>query len=180
MPAVTPSRGYRYQLLPDSPNGATLGEDLAFDIDADMAARVTAIASLAARVTALEAAAPLVTSATVATSQTTGSLPFVDLATFGPAVTVTTEDEAEVFLICTMSNTGANHTFMSFAVSGATVMAPADNLAVFANVGSTAIRMTAYYHVTGLTPGSNTFTAKYRTGAPTATFLDRTITVRIN
>jgi hypothetical protein len=59
------------------------------------------------------------TSATVATSETTTSTSYADLATVGPAATVTTGVAAMVFIKSGIDKNTANiGTFMSFAVSG--------------------------------------------------------------
>ncbi|PYS06277.1 MAG: hypothetical protein DMG17_32635 [Acidobacteria bacterium] len=65
---------------------------------------------------------------------------------------------------------------MGFAVSGSTTVAAADEQTVM-NTGTSAIQESATYLVTGLTAGSNTFTAKYKAGSNTCTFLNRNIIV---
>jgi hypothetical protein len=114
------------------------------------------------------------TRATVSTSQTTTSTSYTDLTTPGPAVTIETGDRAEVTIACTMSNSGGNHAYASFAVSGATTQAATDDVGILvadANVD----RRYATVEVIGLTPGNNTFTMKYKVGASTGTFVDRRI-----
>lgn len=130
----------------------------------------TAANSIAARVPS---------TAIVATSETTASVSWVDLATAGPAVTVTTGTQALVSLYCDMSNSSASgFTFMGFAISGATTLAAANNTALQISGTTTAFRLGHLIMVTGLTAGSNTFTAKYQVGtAGTGTWLDRHITV---
>lgn len=113
---------------------------------------------------------------TVATSQTTTSGTFTDLATAGPAVTVTTGTMALVALRCQMSNSGASASVMGFAVSGATTVAASLEDAI-SNVGTNEVRIGASFLVTGLTAGSNTFTAKYMVGGGTSTFSGRDIIV---
>lgn len=116
---------------------------------------------------------------TVATSETTTSTTFADLATVGPAVTVTTGTSAMVIVTCRASNSNANKlVVMGFAVSGATTVAASDTQS-FTQSGGGAVpaQGSAVYVVTGLTAGSNTFTAKYRVDANTGTFLNRSITV---
>jgi hypothetical protein len=118
--------------------------------------------------------------AAVATSETTASASYTDLATVGPAVTVTTGTSALVTVYCLAgNNTGGQACFMGFAVSGATTVAAADAFSVeyFSSVGNNNSRICATFLVTGLTAGSNVFTAKYKASANTATFLDRKITV---
>jgi hypothetical protein len=65
---------------------------------------------------------------------------------------------------------------MAFAVSGASTVAASDAQA-FSNEGDKATQASATYVVTGLTGGSNTFTAKYRVSGNTGTFVNRSITV---
>jgi hypothetical protein len=121
------------------------------------------------------------TSATVATSETTTSTSYADLATVGPAATVTTGVAAMVFIKSGIDNNTANiGTFMSFAVSGASSQAAADASAV--NIaGVTAanrVRIGAAFRVTGLNAGSNIFTAKYKVAsASTGTFTQRDLIV---
>jgi hypothetical protein len=119
----------------------------------------------------------------VATAQSTTSLTYVDLATAGPSVTVTTGTRAFVAVYARMSNTTAGiggQALMSWAISGATTRAAQDNTAI--EIGGLAascnFRTTAVDFLTDLTAGSNTFTAKYRiANASTATFADRRILV---
>lgn len=114
--------------------------------------------------------------ATTETTTTTAS--YGDLTTVGPAVTVTTGTHAIVMISFQGSNnTGSDGCLMSFAISGATTLAAADNnsacvISTSTNSGSTIITLS------GLTAGSNTFTAKYKalTGG-TASFMRRNITV---
>jgi hypothetical protein len=118
--------------------------------------------------------------AAVATNQGTTSISYTDLTTVGPSVTVTTGTMALVIVSAEMWNsTSAFAALMAFAVSGATTRAGADAEALRHQSGTAseeaaASRMTL---VTGLTPGSNTFTAKYRANGGTAQFLNRAITV---
>lgn len=119
----------------------------------------------------------ITTAAIVATSQTTTSTSYVDLATVGPTVSVTTGPAALVFLYnANVNAAGTSSSLMSFEVSGASSVAANDNQSIGTNstVGS---RAGAVFLVTGLTPGSNTFTAKYRVGGSTGTFVDRRLIV---
>jgi hypothetical protein len=118
--------------------------------------------------------------ATVATSQSTTSGTYVDLATVGPAVTVTTGTKALVILAVQLQNdTALGLASMGFAVSGATTLAAAQATAVSGRANADFIsQMSAVYLVTGLTAGSNVFTAKYqRLSLGTSTFSNRVITV---
>jgi len=122
------------------------------------------------------------TSAIVATSQTTTSTTYTDLATSGPAVTLTTGTSALVILTGRLSIASVNQAaLMSFAVSGATTTAAADTSCIYVDSRGAAdqtVQCTAIYQVT-LTAGSNTFTAKYRTTTGTGTFVNRGILVGI-
>jgi len=121
--------------------------------------------------------------ASVLTSQTTSSTSYTDLATSGPAVTVTTLTSA----IVTISLVAANNTIndgaiATYAVSGATTVAAADGNGYTGVVGNLPangeVATTTSIVVTGLTAGSNTFTVKYRANVGgTATFLNRFINV---
>jgi hypothetical protein len=128
-------------------------------------------------------AVPANSSATVATSQTTTSTSYTDLATSGPAVTVTTGTKALVIVSCKINVGQEGTAFMSYAVSGATTVAGSDAVALQKQNDTTTsvedfIRASSASLVT-LTAGSNTFTAKYRSGsgAKTATFASREIFV---
>jgi len=112
----------------------------------------------------------------VGTSESTASATFVDLATVGPSVTATTDVQAMVIVSAYMTNSGVNYSTMGFAVSGASTIAATDSYAV-SLIGTNGGRVGVPFFVTGLTAGSNTFKAVYRSGAGTATFQDRRITV---
>jgi len=126
---------------------------------------------------------PASATATVDTSQTTTSTSYTDLTTAGPAVTVTTGTKALVNVSCWGStNTAERAQSVSFAVSGATTLAVADN------IGSVASHPLAGYEqiigrgliISGLTAGSNTFTMKYKSapqGGVTSNWKYRVISV---
>lgn len=118
--------------------------------------------------------------ATVATNQTTTSTSFTDLATTGPAVTLTTGTRALVFITAGVDNTSAGaNSLAAAAVTGATTDAAADARAALhesaiANAGE---RATSLHMFTGLTAGSNTFTMRYRVTAGTGSWENRQIVV---
>jgi hypothetical protein len=117
--------------------------------------------------------------AAVATSQTTTSTSFTDLATVGPAVTVTigANGLAIVEFTTYLGNSGANETRMSFAASGANTIAAETETRGLVN-GAAAGNCYAFsILLTGLTPGSTTFTAKYAVSGGTGTFRNRRISV---
>ena len=117
-------------------------------------------------------------SSSIASSQTTTSTTYTDLATAGPAVTITTGTKALVIMSgFAYSSVGGYNSFAGFAVSGATTIAATDAYALAdgSTVGGAASRAT---RLTTLTAGSNTFTMKYRqTISGTATFINREIIV---
>ena len=115
--------------------------------------------------------------ASVATSQTTTSTTYADLATVGPAVTVTTGTHALVMHIVRQNTSGSNSCWASHAVSGATTISANDEWATRMNETNDMTISAVKLH-TGLTAGSNTFTMKYKQSTSgTATFVDRRITV---
>jgi hypothetical protein len=128
------------------------------------------------------ASVPANAGAIVNTQQNTSSNSYTDLTTAGPSVTVTTGNRALVIVTGQIQNsTASSQNFMSFEVSGATTIAAADEVAVAnlygaASTVDTYPRMSAASYVT-LTPGSNTFTAKYRASGGTGFFRNRQIFV---
>jgi hypothetical protein len=119
--------------------------------------------------------------ATVSTSQTTTATSYADLATVGPAVTVTTGTQAIVGMAGRLFNNQTSaFESMSFAVSGATTIGAQDSTAIVCHSGGTAnsqSRVSVIRYLAGLTAGSNTFTCKYKVSLGTATFNDRHIWV---
>jgi hypothetical protein len=67
---------------------------------------------------------------------------------------------------------------VSLALSGANnAAAPTDNSEALNLIGNDFQKATATFVLSGLTPGSSTFTAQYRTNSATATFQNRSIWV---
>lgn len=124
-------------------------------------------------------------SAEVTTDQSTTSTSYTDLATAGPAVTLTLKGTtAIVFLSASTYKSPAgsgNTSFVSVAVSGASTVAAADTAAQGTNpFGSSfvaAYPLSGIVFLTGLTAGSNTFTMKYKVDGATFHFDNRTIAV---
>lgn len=123
---------------------------------------------------------------TVATSQDTISDTYTNLSTAGPAVTLNIGANGLALVIITAElsqNTSTNYAAMSFAVSGATTLAADNSRALYAKYNSTgnvnSDRFSFAILLTGLSPGSTTFTSKYRRigGSGTATFTSRDINV---
>lgn len=114
----------------------------------------------------------------------TTSTTFTDLdapGAIGPTVTVETGPHALVIVHGQISNSGAGSARMAYAVSGATTIAAADNrgIGIIGSAGVTLIASSMALHFGGLalTPGTNTFTAKYRVSSGTGTFTQRRIVV---
>ncbi len=104
--------------------------------------------------------------ATVATSETTTSTSYTDLTTAGPAVTVTTGTKALVIVSAQVQHTiDTGDSFMAYAVSGATTTAATDTTClVMSDVVTANPNRASAASVITVTAGSNTFTAKYRSG----------------
>jgi hypothetical protein len=103
-------------------------------------------------------------------NQDTNSVTYTGLTT-ATAVTVTTGTKALVTVnayIWNNSNTATLHAYSSFAVSGATTLAAADERAAQVWINTTSansshgFRYSGTFLVTGLTAGSNVFTMQYR------------------
>jgi len=107
---------------------------------------------------------------------TTSSAVYVSEAG-GPEVTLTTGTTALVILTAEVfGSTGNSAGFMSVMVDN--VQTTALDINSLRVAGNDAIRASATTLLTGLTPGSHTFTAVYRlNGSGIATFSSRTITV---
>jgi hypothetical protein len=121
-------------------------------------------------------------SAIVATSESTTSTSYTSLTTAGPAVTVTTGTTAIVILTAQIWNTEVNRAaYMGYTVSGASTVAADDARALIhtSATASAALRASQIFFQTGLTAGSNTFTAQYKKegGSGSANFRDRQIVV---
>jgi hypothetical protein len=115
----------------------------------------------------------------VATSETTASTSFVDLATSGPAATVTigASGLAIVIVSAYIFNSGGGETHMGYALSGANTVAAASETDSIVNTGTAANTYSFVKLLTGLTAGSTVFTAKYKVTSGTGTFRNRRISV---
>jgi Tfp pilus assembly protein FimT len=109
----------------------------------------------------------------VATSQSTTSTSYTDLATAGPTVTLTTGTSAFVYIQAQRAD--EVRASFSFEVSGASsVSAGTYEMPASGSGGVGAVRS---FEVTGLTAGSNTFTMKYKSDGTSQAFSQRTIFV---
>lgn len=120
------------------------------------------------------------TAATIATSSTTSSTSYGNLATtVGPTFAVTTGTQAIVLLTASMSNSSAGQTTRAdFTVSGATTRAASDATALINESGTAneGLRCSVV-NLVALTAGSNTFTMVYRVNSGTGTVNDRHLVV---
>lgn len=101
-------------------------------------------------------------------AESTATTTYVDLATIGPVITVSTGTRALIMVGCEASNNTAGlASRMSFAVSGATTVAADDANSFLIESGNIndEYQGTWVFILTGLNSGSNVFTAKYRTSA---------------
>ena len=125
-------------------------------------------------------AARVPSTARVNTAETTASTNYVDLATSGPSITVTTGTIAIVLFACEMANNVVNSlTKCSVAVSGASSVAVSDSwmLSMDGNAANNFSRGAMTHVFTGLTAGVNTFKMQYAVGSNTGTFKTREIGV---
>lgn len=120
----------------------------------------------------------------VSTAEATSSTEYTDLATIGPSVTVTTSSRALVFISAKMTNAAANNRCrMSYEITGATERGALDNTCLLTDGRSPTDqggRMMNFDMIgSALTPGVNTFSAKYRVSsdANAGTFDDRVLVV---
>lgn len=119
---------------------------------------------------------------TVISSQSTASATYVDLATIGPAVTVTTGTKAFVMISAEVTTgTAGLGARASVAVSGATTSAAGDANSFLAESGVAGDLFKGSWSTIfdPINAGANTFTLKYRTtaGGGTSTFLNRNVSV---
>jgi hypothetical protein len=117
----------------------------------------------------------------VGTSQATASTTYVNLATTGPTVTITTGTRALVILGCSASNNVVgNAARMGIDVSGATTSAASDTNSYMISSGNASDAYqgcwTTLYDP--INAGSNTFQAKYRAvTAGSASFSNRVVSI---
>lgn len=169
--AQTPVYALPYQTTNDAPNGPLLGQQLAEAVEAELQ-RIDV--ALAAGITAQIG--------TVATTQSTTSTSYTDLATAGPSVTVTIGQSGLALVIVTafaFNGTASQVNYMSYQVSGATSRSPSDAKAMILHSETVngQGRQSAMHLETGLAPGSTTFTAKYRVNGGNGSFANRTLIV---
>lgn len=112
---------------------------------------------------------------TVATAQTTTSTSYVDLATVGPSIAnVTVGTRGLLFYGCQLSNDTSGQTSI-MAPTGATLVSASDSQGLSLKAAAANQSMQASYtlFLGGMTPGTYTFTPKYRVTGGTGSFQDR-------
>lgn len=111
---------------------------------------------------------------------TATSTSYTDLtgASVGPSVTIEHGPNVLVVVRGSLENSGAGSARMGYAISGANSLAAADNrgIHVFGGAGINVGCSDASY-LSSLTPGTSTFTAKYRVSSGTGTFSARRLFV---
>lgn len=162
------------------PTASQLNAQLRDNLLETMPAKATSVGSIFVGTGVNSISERFVDMAKVNTLETTSSTSYTNLATVGPSVTLTTGTSAFVFHGCHLhNNTLDEYAYMSWAVSGATTIAASDGVALIigALTGTQTNSGGMVDIVTNLTPGVNTFTAKYRVSAGTGTFIRRNIAV---
>lgn len=158
---------------------AQLNQQLRDNLNETAPAKFTAAGQMFVSTAANAGAARTPQFSSITTLDNVTSSSYVDATTPGPAVTVTSGTTALVIVACKMLVSAATDAWMGFAVSGATTAAAFDSGA-FSNsfaVSTVFAQGSMAFLDTGLTAGSNTFTAKYRVGANTGGFSSRKVTV---
>lgn len=102
--------------------------------------------------------------ASVTASVATTSSSYTDLTgSPGPAITMVTGTSALIWIAAAIQHSVADKPgYASCAVSGASTIAASDAWAITAPSRLIDNRLSSIHRFTGLTPGSNTFTMKYR------------------
>lgn len=117
--------------------------------------------------------------AEVATTQTTASTSYTDLATTGPTVAITLASARTVLVFVKAVVFQASTTddvFMSFTASGATTLAADNNRAMRHNGSGTAEGYSAVA-VVACNAGTTTFTARYRVDGGSGSWTARVLAV---
>lgn len=126
----------------------------------------------------------LPTEVTISTNESTSSNSYTDLSTVGPTAVVNVSQAAEVTISAAVGFFSFANCLASVQVSGANTLAVSDARAIYNQPNTTGsnqgLRASVSHLLTGLNPGSTTFTMKYKAsnslGYP-CYFEDRTILV---
>lgn len=118
-------------------------------------------------------------SATVATAESRANVAYGDTATVGPSVTLDTGTEVIVTISARQIAAANCNSFIAVEVSGATTIAAADANSLEDSVFTGEYKNgSRTFKISGLTPGSNTFTLKYKSNnGNSVEFAKRDLTV---
>lgn len=157
---------------------AQLNQQLRDNLNETAPAKATTVGSHFVTAASNSIAERRIVTSTVATAQTTTTTSgYVDLATAGPQVTLTTGANALVWINARLAGgASTGQALASFVVSGASSISASDGRAII-GTGTVTQRMGICVQLATLTPGSNTFKMLYKSGSGTSTFQDRTIVV---
>lgn len=148
------------------------------NLNATGVAQVTAAGQIAVSTGANAFAARIPATNIVAASESTSSVTYTDLTTFGPTLSVVAGTQMIVSMYASLSNnTVSVNSLMGFIVTGANTISALDSYCLAGAFSTIGGRPGATFMLTGLTPGTNTVTCKYRTASNTATFGDRKLIV---
>lgn len=153
------------------------------DLNETAVAKATAAGRIIVTTGANSLAERTVSSAEIQVQETTSNTSATDLGTVGPTVSVVTGPNTVVFWGCQLQNdTSLQHSLMDFAVTGASTRGASDTTALRYQQNNTGasnlLRAACADLITGLTPGTNQFRAKYWvSGISTGTFSRRRLTV---
>lgn len=162
------------------PTAANLNAQLRDNLNESMVAKATNEGDIFVGNGVNSIAARQIQAQRIVTAETTTSTSYTDLATSGPAVTVTHGTAALVMWSSQMTNTSATvASSVGFALSGSNTAAAADARALVQHGVSAnqAWRLGNFHMYTTLTAGTTTFTLKYKVSAGTGGFADRFIAV---
>lgn len=148
-----------------------------YDLNGNSQTRIVAVGNAIATSSGVSIGAQ---HAEVTTQETETSTSFDDMTTAGPAVTVCVGANGKALVTLSASMTGGaggQYAIMGVAVSGASTVAASDQKALYTTDAAGEVSHSRTFLLTGLTPGNNTFTAKYRVTGGTGTFSNRGVTV---
>lgn len=116
---------------------------------------------------------------TVSASETTGSTTYAAIATALSVTAVTGTSAIVINSLSVANNTSGQNAYGSYQVSGPSTVAASDDraLLITAEGAGQVLHASLVFFETGLTPGSNVFSARYRVTGGTGTFSSRQLTV---